>query len=47
LTIIAGVAADSSAGVVAYVFAIATLACACQALSVLFPSLDGLREYRQ
>ena len=47
LTIAAGVAADSATGVIAYVLALAMLACACRALCVVLPSLDGLREYRQ
>jgi hypothetical protein len=47
LTIAAGVVADAATGVLAYVFAIAMLACACQAICVAMPSLDGLREYRQ
>jgi hypothetical protein len=47
LAIAAGVAADATSGVVAYALALATLACACRALCVLLPSLDGLREYRQ
>jgi hypothetical protein len=47
LTITAGVAADSSSGFLAYVLALAMLACACRALCVVMPSLDGLRDYRQ
>ena len=47
LTIAAGVAADASGGVVAYALAMTMLACACRALCVLLPSLDGLRHYRQ
>jgi hypothetical protein len=47
LTIAVGVVADSTSGVVAYALAMTMLVCACRALSVLLPSLDGLREYRQ
>jgi hypothetical protein len=47
LAIAAGVAADATTGVVAYVLAIAMFACACRALSVVLPPLDGLRDYRQ
>jgi len=47
LTIVAGVAADSTHGVVAYVLALAMMACACRALIVVLPPLDGLRDYRQ
>ncbi|MEA2409815.1 MAG: hypothetical protein QOC77_376 [Thermoleophilaceae bacterium] len=47
LAIAAGLAADATTGVVAYVLAMATLGCACRALCVVLPSLDGLRDYRQ
>jgi hypothetical protein len=47
LTIAVGVAADSTSGALAYALALAMLACACRALCVVFPSLDGLRDYRQ
>jgi hypothetical protein len=45
--IVACVAADSTSGLVAYVLICAALAFVCQAISVVTPSLDGLRQYRQ
>ena len=47
LTIVLGVAADSTAGLVAYVLVLAAFASACRAVLVVLPPLDGLREYRQ
>lgn len=47
LTIAVGIAADSTTGGVAYVLALGMLACACRALCVVLPPLDGLRDYRQ
>ena len=47
LTIAAGVAADATSGLVAYVLVLAMVAFACRAVCVVLPSLDGLREYRQ
>jgi hypothetical protein len=39
--------AEATAGIVAYVFLCAALACVCRAICVVTPSMDGLREYRQ
>jgi hypothetical protein len=47
LMIAAGVGANATAGVVAYVLVLAMVTCACRAACVVLPSLDGLREYRQ
>jgi hypothetical protein len=47
LTIVAGVAADAASGAGAYLLALAMLVCACRALAVVLPPLDGLRDYRQ
>jgi|1185.fasta_scaffold1538543_2 hypothetical protein len=47
LTIGAFVAADATAGLVAYLLVCAGLAFACRAIVTVTPSLDGLREYRQ
>jgi hypothetical protein len=47
LTIALFVAADSTAGLVAYVLVLAAFFAACRAVLVILPSLDGLREYRQ
>ena len=47
LTIVLFVAADSTAGLVAYVLVLAAFAAACRAVLVVLPPLDGLREYRQ
>ena len=46
-TIATFVAADSTAGVVSYALVLCVFACACRAVSVILPPLDGLREYRQ
>jgi hypothetical protein len=47
LTVVAGVAADAASGMGAYVLALVMLCCACGALAVVLPPLDGLRDYRQ
>jgi hypothetical protein len=47
LTIVAFVAADATTGVVAYGLVLVAFTCACRAVSVILPPLDGLREYRQ
>jgi hypothetical protein len=47
LTIAAFVAADATAGIVSYGLVLAAFTCACRAVSVILPPLDGLREYRQ
>jgi hypothetical protein len=41
------VAADAAAGIAAYVLLMAALVCACRAVCVVLPPLDGLREHRQ
>jgi hypothetical protein len=47
LTIAAGIAADAASGAAAYLLALVMLGCACRALAVVLPPLDGLRDYRQ
>jgi hypothetical protein len=47
LTIGTGVAAKSTAGLLGYAFVLACLVCACRAICVVLPPLDGLRDYRQ
>jgi hypothetical protein len=47
LTIALFVAADSTAGLVAYVLVLAAFFAACRAVLVILPPLDGLREHRQ
>ncbi|MEA2435639.1 MAG: hypothetical protein QOF65_195 [Thermoleophilaceae bacterium] len=47
LTIVTFVAADVTAGIVSYALVLVAFTCACQAVSVILPPLDGLREYRQ
>jgi hypothetical protein len=47
LAVAAFVAAEETAGFVAYVLLCAALAFVCRAICVVTPSLDGLREYRQ
>jgi hypothetical protein len=47
LTIVTFVAADATAGIVSYALVLVAFTCACQAVSVILPPLDGLREYRQ
>jgi hypothetical protein len=47
LTIAAGVTADATAGLVAYVCGLAMVCFACRAICVVLPPLDGLRDYRQ
>jgi hypothetical protein len=47
LTIAALVGASAVSGVVSYALVCASFGCACRALCVALPSLDGLREYRQ
>jgi hypothetical protein len=46
-TIAMFVAAGATAGVVSYALVIGALACACRAVLVILPPLDGLRDYRQ
>ena len=47
VTIALFVAADVTAGVVSYALVLGSVACACRAVSVILPPLDGLRDYRQ
>jgi hypothetical protein len=47
LTVAAFVVADVATGFAAYFLACAGLGCACRAICVVTPSLDGLRDYRQ
>jgi hypothetical protein len=46
-TIALFVAADSTPGVVSYGLGLGAFVCACRAVLVILPPLDGLREYRQ
>jgi hypothetical protein len=46
-TIVLFAAADATAGIVSYVLLIGALACACRAVTVILPPLDGLRDHRQ
>jgi hypothetical protein len=46
-TIVLFVAANASAGIVSYVLLLGAIACACHAVTVILPQLDGLRDYRQ
>ena len=41
------VAADVTPGIVSYVLVLGAVACACRAVSVILPPLDGLRDHRQ
>ena len=41
------VGAYSTSGLVSYGLVLAAFTCACRAVSVILPPLDGLREYRQ
>ena len=46
-TIATFVAASATAGVVSYALVLGAFACACRAVLVILPPLDGLRDYRQ
>jgi hypothetical protein len=46
-TIATFVGAYATAGLVSYVLVLVAFTCACRAVSVILPPLDGLREYRQ
>ena len=46
-TIVLFAAAASTPGIVSYVLVLAAIAAACQAVTVILPPLDGLRDYRQ
>jgi hypothetical protein len=41
------VAAASTPGIVSYGLVLGAIACACRAITVILPPLDGLRDYRQ
>jgi hypothetical protein len=47
IAIAAFVAADATAGIVAYALVLVAITSVCRAVSVILPPLDGLREYRQ
>jgi hypothetical protein len=47
LTIGTFVAANAASGLVSYLLVLAGFVCACRAVSVILPPLDGLRDYRQ
>ena len=41
------VAAHAASGVVSYLLVLGGFVCACRAVAVILPPLDGLRDYRQ
>jgi hypothetical protein len=46
-TIALFVAAEATAGIASYLLVLGAVACACRAVTVILPPLDGLRDYRQ
>jgi hypothetical protein len=47
LTVVAFWGADAVGGIAGYLLVCAALVCACRAVCVVMPPLDGLREHRQ
>ena len=47
LAIASGAAADAATGILAYALVLVFVTCACRAVCVVLPPLDGMRNYKQ